>query len=232
MTGKNAFGKRPEKASADIPIVPLESFVNSMYASVDEAAARGLDRLRNEDGIIPTCELGCSHCCRFYIVTNPAEAYTLAKYVRRELSADQISDLRMQTQQWHEWENSRPGRYPSASTGEETDFADYDHSCPLLVNGTCSVYPVRPVVCRTHFVCSPPLCCDAVNDPESTEDAPEVLSSIVTESNPFSTAIRDRIENTGLDFSRSLMLLPHGLAIEMGWDFAISPWAWFRNPRS
>jgi len=49
-----------------------------------------------------------------------------------------------------------------------------------------------------------------------------VLTSVVTATSPFSMAIRDHIENAGLDFSRSIMLLPHWLAIQMGWDFAIS----------
>jgi Fe-S-cluster containining protein len=199
------FGMGPDEFGVDIPITPQESFVNGVYSSVDVATARGLDRLRREDGIIPTCRLGCYHCCRYHILTNIAETHTLAQYVRREWSVDQINDLRMRTQQWHEWDNSRPGRYPSANIDAQTDLSNYDHYCPLLVKGACSAYPVRPVVCRTHFVRSDPLSCRAANDPESTEDAPV-----------------DYIEKAGLDLSRSIMLLPHGLAIEMGWDFAIS----------
>jgi len=166
--------------------------------------------------------LGCCHCCRHHIIMNIAEAHNLAQYVKRELSVDQINDLRMRTQQWHEWDNSRPGRYPSTKIDEQTDLSNYDPCCPLLVDGACSAYPVRPVVCRTHFVRSHPQSCRAANDPESTEDAPVVLTSIVTAASPYSMAIRDHIENAGLDFSRSIMLLPHWLAIEMGWDFAIS----------
>lgn len=179
-------------------------------------------RLRSEEGIIPTCKLGCSHCCRFHILTNIAEAHTLAQYVKRNLSTDQINALRIRTQQWHEWDNSRPGRYPSANMDKQTNFSNYDHNCPLLENGACSVYPVRPVVCRTHFVSSPPLFCFAANDPESTADAPVVLTSVLTETSPLSRAIKDHIEKSGFDFSRSTMLLPQWLAIEMGWDFAIS----------
>jgi Fe-S-cluster containining protein len=215
------FGMGHEEFGAHIPITPQENFVNCVYSSVDEATACGLDRLLREDGIIPTCKLGCSHCCRFHILANIAEAHTLAQYVKRELSVDQINDLRMRTQQWHEWDNSRPGRYPSATIDEQTDLSNYHHCCPLLVNGACSVYPVRPVACRTHFVSSHPLSCCAANDPESTEDAPVVLTSVVTATSPFSMAIRDHIENAGLDFSRSIMLLPQWLAIEMGWDFAM-----------
>ena len=218
----STFGMGPEEFGGDIPIAPQENFVRDVYMAVDEATACGLDRLRSEDGIIPTCKLGCCHCCRYHILTNIAEAHTLAQYVKRELSVEQINDLRMRTQQWHEWDNSRPGRYPSANIDEQTDLSNYDHCCPLLVNGACIAYPVRPVVCRTHFVCSHPIFCFAANDPESKEDAPLVLASIVTATDPFSIAIRDHIENAGLDFSRSLMLLPHWLAIEMDWDFAIS----------
>jgi Fe-S-cluster containining protein len=211
-----------EKFGADIPITPQENFVKAVYSSVDEATACGLDRLSSEDGIIPSCRLGCSHCCRYHILTNVAEAHTLAQYVKRELSADQINDLRTRTRQWHEWDDSRPGRYSSANIDPRTDLSNYDHCCPLLVNGACSAYPVRPVVCRTHFVCSDHLSCYAANDPESTQDAPVVLTSVRTATNPFSMAIRDHIEKAGLDFSRSIMLLPHWLAIEMRWDFAIS----------
>lgn len=216
------FSTGPEELGADIPLTPQENFVNDVYSSVDEAIACGLDRLRLEDGITPACTLGCCHCCRFHIPTNIAEAHTLAQYVKRELSVEQINDLRTRTQQWHEWDNSRPGRYSSADIDEQTDLSNYDHCCPLMVNSTCIAYPARPVVCRTHFVSSYPHFCCAAKDPESTEDTPVVLTSVATTARPFSKTIKDHIENTGLDFSRSIMLLPHWLAIEMGWDFAIS----------
>lgn len=212
----------PNECGAEMSTASEENFVNGVYSSVDAATACELARLRSEDGIIASCKPGCCHCCRYHILTNIAEAHVLAQYVRRELSADQIHDLRLRTQQWHEWDNSRPGR-PAASIQGKADISSYEHCCPLVVNGTCSVYPVRPVVCRAHFVSSPPRSCCAANDPESTEDAPVVLKSVVAAASPFSMAMRDQIENRGLDFSRSMMLLPQGLAVEMGWDFAISP---------
>ena len=219
-TSNNVIGF--DEFGADMPIESEESFVNGVYFSVDEATASELDRLLSDENIVPTCTVGCSHCCRYHILTNSAEAHTLAQYVKRELSVDQRNDLRVRTQQWHEWDNSRPGRYQSANIDKETDLSNYEHCCPLLVDGACIVYPVRPVVCRTHYSSSPPQSCYAAIDPKSTQDSPKVLTSVVTASNAASMAIRDRIESEGLDFSRSMMLLPNWLAIEMGWDFAIS----------
>lgn len=221
MIENDLFSQDLKEFGPDIPMALQEDFVTGVYSSVDAATAGVLDRLRSEEGVVPTCKLGCCHCCRYHILTNIAEAYTLAQYIKREWSVNQINDLRTRTQQWHVWDNSRPGRYPSGAIGEQSDLSNYDPCCPLLVNGACSAYGLRPVVCRTHFVCSPPLSCRAANDPESTEDPPVVLTSVVTAISPLTLAIRNHIEKAGLDFSRSRMLLPHGLAIEMGWDFAI-----------
>lgn len=221
MIENSKFGMRSNGVGVEIPIASEENFVNGVYSSVDAATSCELARLRSEDGIVPSCKSGCCHCCRYHILTNIAEAHVLAEYVRRELSADQINDLRVRTQQWHEWDNSRPGR-PAASMNDEADLSSYEHCCPLVVDGACSVYPVRPVVCRSHFVSSHPRSCCAANDPQSTEAAPVVLKSVVAAASPFSMEMRDRIEKRGLDFSRSMMLLPQWLAIEMGWDFAIA----------
>ena len=212
-----------DKLKTDIEITLQENLINDIYIAADAAIACGLERLRNEEGIVPTCKSGCSYCCRFHIPTNIAEAQTLAKYVKRELSSEEINDLRMRTQQWHEWNNFMPGGYSSVNIDEQADLTNYDPCCPLLVNDVCIAYPVRPLICRTHFVCSHPLSCYAANNPESTEDAPEVLATILTATSPFSMTIKDLIEKAGMDFSRSMMLLPHWLAIEMDWDFAISP---------
>ncbi len=219
-TANSAFGLDPVEFGAGLPVTPEEDFVTGVYRAVDEATARQLDRLRREEGIVPTCTLGCCHCCRYHILTNVAEAHTLAQYIKRELSEDQIDGLRIRTQQWHASDDSRAGRYPAGRVEEQTD--SYDPYCPLLVGGACIAYPVRPVVCRTHFVRSHDSLCRAANDPETTQEAPVVLKSVLTAAGPFSSAIRSRIEDAGLDFTRSIMLLPHWLALEMGWDFSLS----------
>ena len=202
------FSTCPETFGADIPNTPQEIFVNSVYYSVDEVVSQELNRLRTKDCVITSCKSGCYYCCGHYILTNIAEAHALTQYIKREFSLDQIADLRMRTQQWLEWENSRPGRYPTNNTEVQPTPSGYQPYCPMLVKGKCSAYPVRPLICRTHFACSDPPACRSSNDPESNEDNPMALTSIVTVTNPFSMKIRNRIETAGFDFSQSIMLLP------------------------
>ncbi len=203
-------------------VADTEAFVHSVYLAIDEAAAQGLDQLRRDEGIVATCKLGCSCCCRYHIQTNLVEARTLVQYIKRELSAEQIEALQERTRRWHQWDNSQPGRYGSEDLDESITPSNYDPCCPLLVDNTCSIYPVRPVVCRTHFVSSDPSSCCAAINPKSTYDIPTVLKSVVAATKPHSNAIRDHLEDAGIDFSRSIMLLPQWLAIEMDWDFALA----------
>lgn len=205
------------------PTTLREQFVTGIHAAADRATARHLESLDRVEGITPTCQKGCCHCCRYHILTNTAEIHALAQYVRRELSAVQIDALRDRTQQWHDWDNSRPGRFPTPLAAEPAGLADYEHYCPLLVDGACIAYPARPLICRTHFVRSPAALCAAALDPEAAEDAPTALTAVLTATRSFADAIKTYVENSGLDFSRSMILLPHGLATEMDWDFALAP---------
>ena len=190
---------------------------------MDLAIRSELNRLRSEDGVIPTCKLGCCHCCRQHIITNIAEANALVQYIKREFSIDQIYELRLRTQQWHKWDDIKAGRHPSTKIYQNIALSDdYNLYCPLLVEGACSVYPMRPVICRTHFVCSDPSSCRQSNDPESISGDPLALKTVVMAASQSSLVLRDSIESAGLDLKQSIMLLPHGLANAMGWNFTTS----------
>jgi Fe-S-cluster containining protein len=222
MGADSEFDEVSDKIDIDVLENRQENYVKSVYSSVDKAVERELNRLYVTKGVISTCKPGCFHCCGQYILTNIAEAKALVHYIKRNFSRDQIEDLRIRTKQWHDWDEARPGRYRTAHIDEQLNLFTHCY-CPILVDGECSAYPMRPTICRTHFVCSDPSACRPFHDPESIEDDPLALASVIVATNPFSVRIRAYIESAGFDFSGSIMLLPHWLAIEMNWDFAILP---------
>ena len=222
LNENDRFGMESGQCGPDLLVTPREKFMKVVFALLDGAIAGELDRLLREEGVVPTCRRGCCHCCRYKILTNIAEAHTLAQYLRREWSSEQIRALQTRTRQWIAWDHCQRNGRPSADIDISIGLSGYEPRCPLLVGSTCSAYAVRPVVCRTHFVASPSPSCQAASHPESTEDAPMALLSVVTAASPYSMAMRSHIEKAGLEFSRTQMLLPHWLAMEMGWDFALS----------
>lgn len=221
---ENAYLRAARRApGAQVPVTPQERFVTRVYASLDGAIARGLERLRREDGVVPACARGCPHCCWNHIVVNAAETHALAQYIRREFSAGRLRRLRARTRRWHDWNDRGPGRRPpGAAVGPPADPLPDGQRCPLLVRGACSAYPARPIVCRTHYIRSHPRFCRAANDPGAAGPPPVAITSILRETRRYPAALRGHIEGGGRDFSRSMMLLPHWLAIQMGWDFAVT----------
>ncbi len=208
--------------SSDFLTLQQENPVRLVYSAVDAAANSELHRLCVEEGVVATCKSGCFECCGQHILTNIAEARALTQYIHQEFTLEQIEALRIRTELWHKWDNKRLHRLHKSLDPEQNFFYTHNY-CPMLVDGECSAYAVRPLICRRHFVSSDPTACHPFYDPESKEDDPESIKSILTVTNHFSSRIKDLIEKSGLNFCRSIMLLPHWLAIEMNWDFTISP---------
>jgi hypothetical protein len=81
------------------------------------------------------CRRGCSYCCHSFVGIMPPEAFLLADAVRRGRCANLDPESVV--------ERGRPleGLSPDERIGRKLP-------CPLLVEGTCSAYAVRPLVCR------------------------------------------------------------------------------------
>jgi Fe-S-cluster containining protein len=208
---------RPGGCGGDIAPTALELFVTGVYSAVDAAAGRELVRLRQSEGILPSCKPGCCNCCcGQHIQTNIAEAHVLGQFIKRNFSPRQIVDLKQRTIAWQAREAFRRGR-PGPAGMAPTEASESAACCPLLVDRMCSAYPARPIICRTHFVSSDPSACRPPEEIDPNGPAPQVFSSVIAAGAALSLPLRAHIEKTGRDYSRTIKLLPHWLAIEMGW---------------
>lgn len=81
------------------------------------------------------CTKGCAYCCHTLVAVTAPEAFRLANAVRAGLAAGMSAETVV--------ERGRPlvGMAPNDRIGRKLP-------CPLLVDGTCSVYRHRPLVCR------------------------------------------------------------------------------------
>lgn len=208
-----------QKYKALIPVTPQERLVRGVYGRIDAAADRELGRLRREEGVVSSCKRGCANCCGQYIQTNPAEAHALGQYIKRTFSVRQVDGLQRRTRQWLAWDGARRKADDPADRSAGPELLGYEPCCPMLVDRACSAYPVRPAICRTHYVSSDPADCRPSHDLRPVEHVPVVLASILNATRPLAQPLRAVSKSAGDDFSRSIMLLPHWLTIEMGWEF-------------
>lgn len=92
---------------------------------------------------VVACRKGCSHCCKMAVAISSHEAEEITKATGR----------------------------PHVNARMEIDGAVLiekyrDVPCPFLVNNECSIYEVRPMVCRTYYNLSEfPELCDTLTFP-------------------------------------------------------------------
>jgi len=105
------------------------------------------------------CSEGCSHCCYQIVEVHSWEAEEISRYVIEDMSAETKAAVTKQLQSWHNWFDgvARPSTVSNPLTFSEIRIlgikaADNRIPCPYLVDSRCSIYPVRPAVCRMHLV--------------------------------------------------------------------------------
>jgi hypothetical protein len=84
------------------------------------------------------CKSGCSWCCRQMVSLAPAEAATIARFVRNTFKPAQIAALRERLKALDE-KSRGLGVWGRAKLKEP---------CAFLVDGACSIYEARPLRCR------------------------------------------------------------------------------------
>ena len=188
-----------------------------MYRVFDKAITKELERLRVK-AIVPSCMKGCYFCCRQEVPLVIPEAHALGQYIKRYFSDNQKGELRKRTLDWFKWVKNELPKHGNTSEDEMEAFYSYGPYCPLLVDGKCSAYPVRPVVCRVHYVSSSPDSCRSYTDTQSAQDEPTGLDTISYAVQPFTMLIRESIEGPGVNFDDVTLLLPQWLAMELGWE--------------
>ena len=84
------------------------------------------------------CGAGCSYCCYLHASTSAPEVLIILNHLTANLSAHQLADLKARV--------DSADAVTHGLDGYGRLIANVP--CPLLQGGQCSVYGVRPLVCR------------------------------------------------------------------------------------
>lgn len=97
------------------------------------------------------CRKGCAFCCSLYVSALPPEIFAVADFIR-DGAADLAAEIaRIETADANTRGLDPRGRFINKAP------------CALLIDGACSVYPVRPMVCRGMLSRSKDACERAYN---------------------------------------------------------------------
>lgn len=110
-----------------------EDFLRELHSGLPQKAKmnrlkKAADKISATITPLSACRNGCSHCCNIAATITKTEAEAMARASGRKM----------------EKLNCPP---PS----EDSRMKWFRVPCPFLVNGSCSVYEERPIVCRLMF---------------------------------------------------------------------------------
>jgi Fe-S-cluster containining protein len=133
-----------------------------IYRDIDIAVTRIAERAK------ATCRIGCNYCCYQLVPLTSLEAAGIITFVLdNELLKEELRELCLTLETQATFiERYEVGDFEHPDWFEHfqklrTDYWDLHMPCAFLdrSKGTCRIYPVRPIACRTYMVQSDPALC-------------------------------------------------------------------------
>ena len=109
------------------------------------------------DTMPKVCTKGCYFCCFQPIEIFRIDKVILGEFIKNGLSNEAKQSIKEKTIKWLDFFDSNTSNEEPLSSNEAYSNFRYKTEnipfpCPLLFNNECSVYKVRPLACRAHFV--------------------------------------------------------------------------------
>jgi len=101
------------------------------------------------------CGIGCSWCCYQAVFASTHEVLLIKDYLNNNFAKEVIEGVK---------------KVADEKTSRTKDVKGYDllkikGACPLLKNGVCMIYPVRPMACRIYLSSDVNVCKQKYNRP-------------------------------------------------------------------
>lgn len=148
-----SYGDRPAKLSDLVPAA------RQLCTEIVNAATQN----ESERGRQVTCGKGCASCCSYLVSLSSAEAFRIEDEIFAMPFQQRQSFMRsMINGAKYILDHTMPEKLPGEKDdriGEETStddisawYGSLNLTCPFLASKSCSIYDIRPLVCREHLV--------------------------------------------------------------------------------
>ena len=130
----------------------LKAVQSKANSEIDRVFSSALER----SGKSIACKEGCSFCCYLKVDIQPGEAFLIADYIRAHFSAEERKVVEEKARE--NWKKIEPMALK--------EHFSVNLPCPLLKDGRCSAYSVRPATCRMFHARTIQTCKDSFERPD------------------------------------------------------------------
>lgn len=136
-----------------------ERQIRSIFGRLDYQISHRLIKAQDEGFQMP-CRAGCFGCCKEPVYAEKREVELIADRIRATPEPERSRVEEALKVAVHKLTHSPPGkRLMKEDMPNAYDFRAMNIWCPLLKDGKCSVYDIRPSSCRMHIAMSNPEKC-------------------------------------------------------------------------
>ncbi len=142
----------------------LFAAIESLYAAID-----GLNdsivalAIRQKSDV--ACFNGCHWCCHQAVFANSYEIHYLSEKIKEKFTLKELDALIVRT----------IAKHTKTSKLTEVEILNYKAPCPLLDEGSCSIYASRPMACRIYLSTKLETCLEFYNHPENETNYPALI---------------------------------------------------------
>jgi len=131
----------------------LNSKIGDFLGTIEQMVVSFYER--NPDITRCACHFGCHWCCGFKTLVFPFEIVRIIDFINTSLTMEERNDLIQRVERLDK-------RTHNLSPKQRVKLKIF---CPLLRNGVCLAYPVRPMSCRAYISTDETACKRAFYNP-------------------------------------------------------------------
>lgn len=166
----------------------LFSALKSLYEAID-GLNNSILALAQRQNIQVACHNGCHWCCHQAVYANSYELHFLSEQVKKNFTEKELSSLISLTEV----------KYAQTSVLTEMEILKFKSPCPLLKNGSCSIYSARPMACRIYLSTKIESCMEFYQHPENDENFPALIDFPLRAGRMMNEGFRAALKEFGIE---------------------------------
>ena len=140
------------------------------------------------DNVKVDCKMGCAWCCYQSVFALTHEMLVVADYVRSHFSKGVQKEIL----------NRAKRKTAKTKNLSREALLGTNEACPLLRNGACMVYPVRPVACRIYLSSDVRSCEKRYQKPADITIKPKLFGFMLEAGRHFNYGFVTGLKESGL----------------------------------
>ena len=171
--------------------------IRTLHEQIDQLT----EKIKKKPGLHFDCKAGCSYCCTLRVAATPPEVFLIARHLK-QWPAEKQNELAEKLKH-------------HAEAARRVNLEDHFLPCPMLADGRCTIYAVRPVMCRKYLSldveeCKKPDAC-------ATEDREMVIKSSALIFGTGQAYSRTKLANQNHELGQALLVALTDPSAEERW---------------